>query len=71
MSTADVPAPEDIEAVADQMLARLAEAESRNPLGPLAGILDTKGKRIAFMIVGASVAMLVILLLALVLDSLL
>lgn len=71
MSTADVPAPEDIEAVADQMLARLAEDESRNPLGPLAGILDTKGKRIAFMIGGASAAMLVILLLALVLDSLL
>ena len=71
MSTADVSAAEDIEAVADQMLARLAEDESRNPLGPLAGILDTKGKRIAFMIGGASAAMLVILLLALVLDSLL
>ena len=71
MSTADVPAAEDIDAVADQMLARLAEAESNNPLGPLAGFLDTKGKRIVFMTVGASVAMLVILLLALVLDSLL
>lgn len=67
----DEPVSEDIEAVAEQMLARLAESESRNPLGPLAGVLDTTGKRAAFIVVGAGLAMLVIFLLMLGLGLLL
>jgi hypothetical protein len=46
----------EIEAIADQMLAQLA-GERANPLGPLSGWVDTKGKQVALMVGGGVAAM--------------
>ena len=43
----------EVETLANQMLAQLAVAESKSPLGPLATHLDTPAKRVGFMIGGA------------------
>ena len=43
----------EVETLANQMLAQLVVAESKNPLGPLASYLDTPAKRVGFMIGGA------------------
>jgi hypothetical protein len=51
----------EIEAIADQMLARLA-VERENPLGSLSGIVDSKGKQVALMVGGSVVAMCVLFL---------
>jgi hypothetical protein len=45
--------PDDVEVLANQLLAQLAVAESKNPLGPLASHLDTPGKRVGAMVGGA------------------
>ena len=54
-STAD-----EVEALANQMLAQLAASESKNPLGSVAGAVDSTGKRAVLMVGGAFVAMLLI-----------
>jgi hypothetical protein len=49
----------EIDAIADRMLAELA-TQRENPLGPLSGWVDTKGKQAAVMVGGAIAAMCVI-----------
>ena len=53
-------------AVADQLLAELAASEAGNPLGPLAGIVDSTGKRMALMVggTGAAICLLVLVMAA-------
>ena len=63
--------PDEVEALANQMLAELAAAESKNLLGPIAGTVDTTGKRAVLMVGGAVVAMLLIFILMAVLGALL
>jgi len=50
-----------VEALADQMLAELAASQSTNPLGPLAGVVDSTGKRIGLMIGGTVAAIFVLI----------
>ena len=55
--TADAVAPgiapaAEVEELANQLLAELAAAETRNPLGSLAGVVDSTGKRVALMAAG-------------------
>jgi hypothetical protein len=49
-------------ALADQLLAELAATEGKNPLGPLAGFLDSTGKRVA-LILGATATVICLILL--------
>ncbi len=50
-------------ALAEQMLAELAASEAKNPLGALAGAVDSSGKRVAIMLGGTAAAIGLILLL--------
>ena len=54
-------AAEHVEAVANKLLAELAATETKNPLGPLAGVVDSPGKRVALMLGGAAAAILLLL----------
>ena len=56
-----VAAAAHVEAVADQLLAELAATETKNPLGPLAAVVDSPGKRVALMIGGAAAAIILLL----------
>jgi hypothetical protein len=57
------PAPDpNVDALAAEMLGQLAADEARNPLGPLAGLVDTTGKRIALMTGGAAAAIALLVL---------
>jgi hypothetical protein len=57
-----VVADAEIDAIADRMLAELA-TQRDNPLGPLSGWVDTKGKQVAVMVGGGVAAMCVLFLL--------
>ena len=46
--------------LANQLLAELAAAETTNPLGSLAGAVDSTGKRVALM-AGGTVALICLL----------
>ena len=61
----------DAEQLADQLLAELAASQSPNPLGPLAGAVDTRGKKIAFMVGGSAVGMFILFVLMAVAGALL
>ena len=50
-----------VDVIADQMLAQLAVAERRNPLGPVSGVVDTTGKKVLLMVGGTLVAILLLL----------
>ena len=53
----------EVNALADQLLAELAASEAKNPLGALAGALDSKGKRLALVLGASGTALCLMLLL--------
>jgi hypothetical protein len=57
------PATARANALADQLLAELAASEAKNPLGALAGAVDSKGKRMALILGATGTAICLILLL--------
>ena len=61
--TAVGTATPQVSALADQLLAELAASEATNPLGALAGAVDSRGKRVALMLGGTGAAICLILLL--------
>lgn len=64
------PSPDDVEVLAQQMLAELAATERRDPLGPLAGIVDSTPKKVGVMVGGAVGAMCLLFLVMAVLGAL-
>ena len=70
VTAAAIPSPQ-VSALADQLLAELAASEARNPLGSLAGALDSTGKRVALMLGGTVAAICLLLLLMAVIGLLL
>ena len=64
-------AGEDVERTAAALLAQLAISESRNPAGRFAGLVDSPAKKVALMVGGAVVAMLVLSILMAVFGALL
>lgn len=58
---ASTPSAEETEALAAQLLAQLAVAESGSPLGRLSGLTDSSGKKAVLMIGGAFGVVVVLL----------
>lgn len=61
---------DDVEILARQLLAELAATEQKDPLGPLAGLVDSTPKKVALMVGGAVAAMCVLFILMAVLGAL-
>lgn len=61
---------DDVEILARQLLAELAATEQKDPLGPLAGLVDTTPKKVGLMVGGAVGAMCVLFILMAVLGAL-
>ena len=62
--------PDDVEVLAAQMLAELAASEQKNPLGPMAGLVDSTQKKVGLMVGGAVAAMCVMFIVMFLLGSL-
>ncbi len=54
------PPDDEVERLADQLLAELAATEGGSPLGAASGLVDTTGKRIA-LVAGAGLGLLLLL----------
>jgi hypothetical protein len=63
-------APDDVEVLAQQMLAELAATERKDPLGPLAGLVDSTPKKVGLMVGGAVAAMCLLFIVMAVLGAL-
>ncbi len=61
----------DADRLADQLLAELAASQGGNPLGPLAGAVDTTGKKVALMVGGTAVGIVLLFVLMAVAGALL